>query len=61
MIKPENQKRKRGRPKIENNDKKKYIVYVDSETYAFYEEAGTNSVSRGMKIIADKVKSLSSK
>lgn len=47
------EKRKVGRPKIENNTKKKFIVYVDKDTYFFYKERGTGSVSRGMKAVKD--------
>jgi uncharacterized protein (DUF4415 family) len=49
------EKRKVGRPKIENNTKKKFIVYVDLDTYAFYKERGTGSVSRGMKAVQDAI------
>jgi hypothetical protein len=45
------EKKKIGRPKILNNTNKKYIIYVDLETYSFYKSKGNGSVSRGMKLV----------
>lgn len=44
-------KKKLGRPKIINNPKKKYIIYVDHEVYSFFQEHGSGSVSRGMRAV----------
>jgi uncharacterized protein (DUF4415 family) len=44
-----------GRPKIVNNPKKKFIIYVDSRVYKFYKEKGSGSVSRGIKLVHDAI------
>jgi uncharacterized protein (DUF4415 family) len=47
--------RKVGRPKIENNPKKKFIIYIDTHVYKFYKDRGSGSVSRGIKLVHDAI------
>lgn len=49
------EKKKVGRPKILNNTKKKFIIYIDSDVYKFYKDKGNGSVSRGIKLVHDAI------